>query len=578
MSAFLKSLYTNKTRLTILIIVVLVGGYFIYKHFNTAAAQTTYVLGTATNQTIITSVSGTGQVSQDRDVNIVPPSSGKLTSVNVKQGQSVTTGQTIAIVDETNNSIALNQAKASLASAQANYDQVQAGATPQSIQLLQLALQADQEALDNATTSLVTVTKQQSQNVANALNTLLSSGLQAIPASGNGGTGSIAISGSYNDTKQGTYTITTFNTGGGSEYVVSGMETATGPINKTSPLPLGTKGLYMQFAGNAYNNDTWTVTIPNTLSSNYSGNENAYQTALTNQASALTSAQQQITSAQNKLQQDQINLQVQQQPPTSQQVESAQASLTNAQASLQNAEITYNNNILKAPFDGIIAQLNNEGGDEVTGSTNVAVETTNQSIAIIPLNEVDVSKVAIGDKATMTFDAIDGLTITGKVVEIDNIGTVSQGVVSYNVKITFDTEDPRVKTGMSINVSIITNIAADVLSVPSSAIQTQGTNSYVLVLNPSDTTPVVGQQSVAAKVAPTRVTVQTGVSDDTNTQITSGSLKAGDSIVTQSITASATKSAASTATSALRLGGAGAGGFGGGAGAVRAGGAAAAGR
>ena len=124
---------------------------------------------------------------------------------------------------------------------------------------------------------------------------------------------------------------------------------------------------------------------------------------------------------------------------------------------------------------------------------------------------------------------------------------------------------------MSVNVSIITNIAADVLSVPSSAVQTQGSNSYVMVLNPSDTTTVAGQQGVTAKVAPIRVTVQTGVSDDTNTQITSGSLKAGDSVVTQTIVASATKSAASTATSALRLGGAGGAGFGGAGATVRTG-------
>jgi multidrug efflux pump subunit AcrA (membrane-fusion protein) len=318
MKEFFKSLYTNKKRLAVVVVIILIAGYFIYKHFNTASAQTTYVLGTATDQTIITSVSGTGQVSQDRDVNITPPTSGTLTAVDVTQGQAVKTGQTIAIVDETNNTIALNQAKAGLASAQANYDEVLAGATPQSIQLSQLTLQADQEALDNATTSLVTVTKQQNQDVANALSTLLSSNLQAIPSSGNGGNATIAISGSYNDTQQGTYTITAYNTGGGLEYVISGLETATGAINKTTPLPLGTKGLYMQFSGSIDNNDTWNVAIPNPLSSSYSGNENAYQTAITNQASAILSAQQQITSAQNKLQQDQINLQVQQEPPTSQ--------------------------------------------------------------------------------------------------------------------------------------------------------------------------------------------------------------------------------------------------------------------
>jgi len=569
MKEFFKSLYTNKKRLVLCIIVLLIAGYFIYEHYNAPASQTSYVLGQASKQTIITSVSGTGQVSQDRTVNITSPGSGKLTSVNVKQGQAVKAGQTIAVLDQTNNTIALNQANAALASAQASYDQTLAGATSQSIQLAQLAVQSDQQALANASSSLATVTQQQSQSVANAFSNLMNSSLQTVPYSNNLGTGVLAISGTYSGSQTGIYTVIVYNTGGGLQYAVSGLENSTGALNKSIPLPLGTKGLYFTLTGNPYSNDSWTISVPNTLASNYSSNQNAYQTALTNQGSALQTAQQQITSAQNKLQQDEINLQVQQQPPTSQQIESAKASLTNAEAQLQNAQITYNNNILTAPFDGTVAQLNNQVGDLVTPSTNVATVVTSQSIAIIPLNEVDVANVKLGDKATMTFNAVDGLTITGTVAQIDNIGTVNQGVVSYNVKIAFDTEDPRIKPGMSVNVSVITNIAADVLTVPSSAVQTQGTNSVVLKLDPSQTQTVAGQTGVIAKTAPVRAVVQTGVSDGSNTQILSG-LNEGDSIVIQSITITSTKSAASSATSVLRLGGGG--GFGGGAGggAVRA--------
>ncbi|MDD5433706.1 MAG: hypothetical protein PHE77_03610, partial [Candidatus Pacebacteria bacterium] len=61
-------------------------------------------------------------------------------------------------------------------------------------------------------------------------------------------------------------------------------------------------------------------------------------------------------------------------------------------------------------------------------------------MAEISLNEVDVAKVKIGQRAIITFDAIDELEITGKVEDVDTIGTVSQGVVSYNVKIIFDTQ------------------------------------------------------------------------------------------------------------------------------------------
>ena len=566
---FFKSFITNKKRRYGLLVVLAIIAFFVYKNYSGSAAPTRYVLAQAAKQTIVTAVSGTGQVSQDRTVNITPASSGKITQISVKQGDRVKQGQTIAVIDETNNSIALNQAKAGLASAQASYDQTLAGSTSQDIQLAQLAVQSDQQALDNASTSLLSTTKQQDQAVANALSNYLNAGLAAVPNQANAGTGAIAVSGTYNGADQGNYVITVYNTGGGLEYNVSGLETASGPINKTAPIALAKDGLFIQFSGNYSNGDSWTISIPNPMSSGYSSTYNAYQTALTNQTTALQNAQQQLLSAQNKLQQDQINLQVKQQPPTNQQLESAKASLISAQSQLQNAQIAYQNNVLTSPFDGQVAQLSSQVGDLAGASTNIAVVISQQSLAVISLNEVDVSKIKLGDKATMTFDAVDGLTITGSVAEIDNIGTVSQGVVNYTVKIAFDTEDQRIKPGMSVNVSIITDIQADVLAVPNSAVQAQGTQSYVEVLDPTKTQTTAGQTGVTSSVTPTRVTVVTGASDDTYTQITGGSLNEGDSVVTQTITATAAKSTAASATSALRIGGgAGGGGFGGG-GAVR---------
>ncbi len=560
---FLKSLFLNKTRAGLLIFVIVVGGYFTYKHYSAKAAPIRYVLAQASKQTVVASVSGSGQVSQDRSVNITPPGAGKLTSVSVKQGQKVSLDQTIAVLDETNNSLALNQAKASLASAQASYDQVLAGSTSQDIELAKLALQSDQQAVDDAKANVDTVTKQQTQAVANALSNFLNSSPQAIAAPSNIGNGTISISGTYNAQDQGSYNITAYNSGAGEQFGVTGLEIASGSISKNGPSALGTKGLYVQFSGSIYNNDSWTITLPNPLASNYTSNYNAYQTALTNKAAQIQNAQSQLNNAQNKLQQDTINLQVKQQPPTDQQLESAKAQLISAQTQVQNAEINYGNNILKSPFDGTVAQLNNQAGDQVTASTNIATVITNKSIAQIPLNEVDVSKIKISDKVTMTFDAIDGLAITGKVAQIDGIGTVSQGVVSYNVKIAFDTEDARVKPGMSVNASIITDVQPDVLTVPNSAIQSLNGMSFVQTLDSSQTQTVSGQTSVTSDAAPNRVAVQVGAADDTNTQIISG-INESDTVVVQTINPSATtSSSASSASSIFRLGGAGGGGGGG---------------
>jgi multidrug efflux pump subunit AcrA (membrane-fusion protein) len=163
-------------------------------------------------------------------------------------------------------------------------------------------------------------------------------------------------------------------------------------------------------------------------------------------------------------------------------------------------------------------------------------------MAEISLNEVDVAKVAIGQKVTLTFDAIEGLSLTGVVSEIDTIGTVTQGVVTYNVKIAFDTQDERVKGGMSVNASIITNVKADTLVVPNSAVKTQGTGHYVEIFDPPIAT-TSGNQGTVSKVAPHKVQVEIGLANDTSTEITSG-LKEGEQVVTKTTTTTAVKTAA----------------------------------
>ena len=189
----------------------------------------------------------------------------------------------------------------------------------------------------------------------------------------------------------------------------------------------------------------------------------------------------------------------------------------------------------------------------------------------ISLSEEDVTKIKMGNKAVITFDAVNGLSVAGIVTEIDTIGTVSQGVVSYNVQITFDTQDARVKPGMSTSVNVITDTQQNVLTVPNSAVKTKNGNSYVLVLSEKkDLTSSSASQGFVSVVAPTQKTVQIGVADSTNTEITSG-LSAGDQVVVRTISnaAAATTTSASrttSATSATRLitGGGGGGGFAGG--------------
>ena len=248
-------------------------------------------------------------------------------------------------------------------------------------------------------------------------------------------------------------------------------------------------------------------------------------------------------------------------------VDSAEAAITSAQASInsQSTNLSYQQeqagkvNVVST-INGTVNAVNIKNGDDLSrissGNNAVApivVGDLSTIKAQVQVNEVDVANVSIGQQAVLTFDALPGFTETGKVEKMDSLGTLAQGVVTYNVTIGLDSLDSRIKPEMSVSASIITQVKQDVFIVPNSALKNQGSNYYVQVLN-GGTTPV--QQNV-----------QIGIANSTETEITGG-INAGDKIVTQTINPSATSSTSTSGSAAggLRLPGLGGGGGLGGAG------------
>jgi multidrug efflux pump subunit AcrA (membrane-fusion protein) len=152
-------------------------------------------------------------------------------------------------------------------------------------------------------------------------------------------------------------------------------------------------------------------------------------------------------------------------------------------------------------------------------------------IARVQVNEVDLPSVKVGQKASLTFDAISGLQISGKVRKIAVAGTSSSGVVTYDVDIVPSNLDDRVKTNMSVSGAITTNVRADVLAVPNAAVKSDTNGSYV---------QVVGTDGTAQ-----RVTVTPGAASDTMTEITDG-LTVGQKVIVADLSATTSTSGSSS--------------------------------
>jgi len=158
-------------------------------------------------------------------------------------------------------------------------------------------------------------------------------------------------------------------------------------------------------------------------------------------------------------------LQVDQLPPdaTPGQIESVQANLRLAQAELElaranvsKAQADLQQTEIRAPFAGTVADVNIEVGEQATqGQTVITLgDISGWLVETTDVSELDVVRLAVGDRATLTFDALPGLTLLGSVDRIQVRGTSDDGTVVFAVTVRPDTFNPELRWGMSSTVRI----------------------------------------------------------------------------------------------------------------------------
>ena len=500
--------------ITAVIVVVVIIGLIIKKSSSKSTLVSAY---TVSKQDIKQTVVATGTVTSQTDLDLAFKNTGTIAQVSATVGEKVRQGQTLMALDQKDSLSAIAQAKAGVLTAQANYDKVVNGSSDQQIEVAQSAVDTANVALQNAQIAYTNSINQQKTLVANAHSSMLNAGLSAVPSSSNITSTNPTVSGTYTGTDQGLYTITVYATGSGMSYQYTGLETGSGVITQGIPLPIGKLGLFISFASNIlHSNDSWTINIPNMQSSAYINAANAYQNALQTQTQEITSAQGQVDSAKAALQQAQAQLDLQQAPARSEDVESAQGSLANAQAALQTAQNAYANNLIVSPIDGVVTEVDGKIGQLASPSqTQVVVLDQNSLHVESDISESSIALVQSGQSVDMTFDAFgEDKHFTGSVLSIDPASIVISGVTDFRVVSSLP-DDSTIKSGMSVNLTILANEKTNTLAVPSRLIQTDANGkNFVTIIEGNKTK---------------NVNVGTGLQGDIYTEITSG-LNGGESI------------------------------------------------
>ncbi len=562
----------------IIILTIIGGGYYTYKKTTAANAAPQYVLAPARVGTITQTVTGSGQVSAENQLDVTSEVSGKIQSISVKVGQHVKKGDLLASLDSHDASISLENARIAYA------------------KLVKPAKEGD---ITNAQNSLaksyndafnvVSAVYLDLPEIMTGLNDMLYSQTgylsnqkaQSLTAAARGFRN---IAEQSFDKASIQYQISL------SEYKGLTRASATSSIDILTADTLTTVKMVADTLQNVQNTITFVMKnqpeYQTTEATAAAANTISWSNLINNTLSSIVSAQNSITSNDNSL--------------TTLVAGAEDLDIQSQRLSLQQSEQTYAKYFIRAPFDGIVGRIPVSVYGQAGASTVIATIVGDQKVANVSLNEVDAAKVEAGQKVNITFDAIDGLDAVGTVGQVDLVGTVSQGVVSYNVKVIISTTDDRIKPGMSLNISIVTKEKQDVLVVPSTAIKTLGNRKYVEVLasstvmaalqanrasgntvttngsgfgtgtfqrrtasttdqvainNPNASSTIGGNYSrasstgqfgsstfsqsrtmtITSATAPTQVIVTIGDSDDTNTEIVSG-LDRGQLVVTRTIT------------------------------------------
>lgn len=531
-----ESIKTHRKISIAITLILLVGGYYGYKKFSAPTNGIRYVTGVVTKGTIVASVSATGQTSASNQLDLKPKVSGTILKLPIANGSEVKAGTIIAKIDASDAEKAVRDAAANLKSAQIALEKLTQPADTLSVTQAENALAQATDAKTGAEEDLKKAYNDGYNNVATTFIDLSSviTGLHDILYTQHGldaYTSSIneynAINDSYSiadsayqknlmDYKAATLYANNAQIGTLIDETYATAKTINTVVKNVS------SAIQDKITSQNQSHDARTDTNIANLSS-YTDKLNADLQSLLSAKNTLRSDTDTITSSSRTITEKTQSLAKLKSGADPLDIQSQKLSVQQRANALSDAQEKLADYSIRAPFDCIVASIPVKVGDEASSGTTIATIITKQRIAEVTLNEVDVAKAKVGQQVTLTFDAIDGLDIAGSVSEIDSVGTISSGVVTYAVKIAFDTQDDRVKPGMSVTAAIITNVKQDALLVPSSAVKNKGVNKTVDLYNNG---------------TPTTMTVETGISNDTKTEITSG-LKEGDTVVVQTINSSA---------------------------------------
>jgi HlyD family secretion protein len=345
-------------------------------------------------------VSASGKVLPARWANLSLQSGGQIVEMKVQAGDSVKAGEVLMQLDQTDAQLAVAQAEATLAGAQAQLAQLKAGARPEQIAV------ADQ-AVKSADATVWAASAQLAQLQVGAKEADIAAAESAVAAA-------------YTDQKVAQDFYDKIHKVGGTPE-----EQARARLNAANQAYAAAQARLDQLQAGPTKNE-------------------------------LDAARANVAAAQAQRGTAQAQLDLLKAGATTEEIAVAEAGVKQAQVGLDTAKDHLAKLQLTAPFDGAVGSVFVQQGELITpGQPAVAVgDLTTLRVETTDLSEIDVARVKEGQTVKVTFDALPGLTLDGKVSRIAPMSTPGQSGVNYLVIVDLDRLDPALRWGMTAFVDI----------------------------------------------------------------------------------------------------------------------------
>jgi HlyD family secretion protein len=207
------------------------------------------------------------------------------------------------------------------------------------------------------------------------------------------------------------------------------------------------------------------------------------------------------------------------------QVSAAKANVSQRDSALAQARIDLARTKITSPVNGIVIKRAIERGQTVASSLQapelfVIAQNLSDMQVEAAIDESDVGRLVVGQKATFTVDAFPGQTFQGAVQQVRKAALNVANVVTYVAVIRFSNADGRLMPGMTANVRIVTEERKQVLKVPNAALRLRIAGVEPPKGDGASRSSSRGRLYVKdAKGQPQAISVQVGVTDGTQTEL-----------------------------------------------------------